>query len=199
MNLLDNVRKGMPYKPSEEELKAIRQKSKRLVYEYNRLSPDEGERKEEILRELLGKVGKDPNIHPNFFCDYGINIEIGDDFFSNYNLVILDPAKVIIGDRVKFGPNVGIYTAGHPIHSDTRATGYEYGLPVIIEDDVWIGGSVCINPGVKIGRGSVIGSGSVVTKDIPEMVIAYGNPCKAIRKITEEDRDLFYQGKRFDI
>ncbi|MBQ1477296.1 MAG: sugar O-acetyltransferase [Erysipelotrichaceae bacterium] len=199
MSLLEDVRKGMPYKPSEEELKAIRQKSKRLVYEYNHLSPDEGERKEEILHELLGKVGKDPNIHQNFFCDYGINIEIGDDFFSNYNLVILDPAKVVIGDRVKFGPNVGIYTAGHPVHPDTRATGYEYGLPVTIEDDVWIGGSVTINPGVRIGKGSVIGSGSVVTKDIPEMVIAYGNPCKVIRKITEEDKGLFYQGKRFDI
>lgn len=136
---------------------------------------------------------------PPFHCDYGKNIEVGENFFANYNCIILDVAKVTIGKNVMFAPNVSIYTAGHPIHPDSRNSGYEYGIPVTIGDNVWIGGSVVINPGVTIGNNVVIGSGSVVTKDIPDNVIAVGNPCRVIREITEEDRKYYYKDRTFAV
>lgn len=127
------------------------------------------------------------------------NIEVGNNFFANYNCTILDVGKVIIGENVLFAPNVSIYTAGHPIHPESRNSGYEYGSDVIIGDNVWVGGSVVINPGVKIGNNVVIGSGSVVTKDIPDNVIVVGNPCKVVREITEEDRKYYYKNNEFDV
>lgn len=120
-------------------------------------------------------------------------------FFANYNCIILDVGKVIIGNNVQFAPNVSLYTAGHPIHSDSRNSGYEYGIGITIGDNVWLGGNVVVNPGVHIGNNVVIGSGSVVTKDIPDNVIAIGNPCKVIREITEEDRKYYYKNYEFDV
>ena len=151
------------------------------------------------MRKLLGKTGKFFHIANPFHCDYGSNIEIGENFFSNYGLTILDVGKVTIGDNAQIAPNVSIYTAGHPIHPDSRNSGYEYGIPVAIGDNVWIGGNAVILPGVTIGSNSVIGAGSVVTKDIPEWVIAAGNPCRVLRKITEEDRKYYFQRREFDV
>lgn len=128
-----------------------------------------------------------------FRCDYGYNIEIGANFYANYNLVILDCANVIFGDNVFIGPNVGIYTAGHPLHFHLRNQAFEYALPIIIENNVWIGGNVVINPGVHIGNNSVIGSGSIVTKNISEGVLAVGNPCKVLRQITDDDKNYYYK------
>ncbi|MGG7185842.1 sugar O-acetyltransferase, partial [Clostridium butyricum] len=130
---------------------------------------------------------------------YGSNIEVGENFYSNYNYIMLDVGKITIGKNVMFAPNVSIYTAGHPIHPQSRNSGYEYGIPVTIGDNVWVGGSVVINPGVTIGNNVVIGSGSVVTKDIPDNVIAVGNPCRVIREITEEDRKYYYKNNEFDV
>ena len=138
-------------------------------------------------------------IEQPFRCDYGKNIEVGNNFFANYNCVILDVAKVTIGENVMFAPNVSIYTAGHPIHPESRNSGYEYGIPVTIGNNVWVGGNVVITPGVTIGNNVVIGAGSVVTKDIPDNVIAVGNPCRVIREITEEDRKYYYKDKEFDV
>ena len=123
---------------------------------------------------------------------------MGNNFFANYNCTILDVAKVTIGDNCQLAPNVAIYTAGHPVHPDTRNSGYEYGISVTIGDNVWIGGNSVICPGVRIGSNTVIGAGSVVTKDIPDWVIAAGNPCRVIREITEEDRRLYFRDKEFD-
>ena len=116
-----------------------------------------------------------------------------------YNLIILDVAKVKIGTNVQIAPNVAIYTAGHPVHPDSRNSGYEYGMDITIGDNVWIGGNTCILPGVTIGGNAVIGAGSVVTKDIPDNTIAAGNPCRVIREITEEDRHFYYKDRRFDV
>ena len=157
------------------------------------------DRAEELMRALLGKAGKDAWINAPFHCDYGYNIEVGDNFFANYNLTILDVAKVVIGNNVQIAPNVSIYTAGHPIHPDSRNSGYEYGIPVAIGDNVWIGGDVVILPGVTIGSNSVIGAGSVVSKDVPEWVAAAGNPCRVIRAVTEEDRKFYYKDREFDV
>ena len=126
------------------------------------------------------------------------NIEVGKNFFANYNCTILDVAKVTIGDNCQMAPNVAIYTAGHPVHPQTRNTAYEYGISVTIGDNVWIGGNTVICPGVHIGSNTVIGAGSVVTKDIPDWCIAAGNPCKVIRTITEEDKKLYYKDREFD-
>lgn len=119
--------------------------------------------------------------------------------FANYNCIILDCGKVIIGDNVQFAPNVSLYAAGHPIHPDSRNSGYEYGIGITIGNNVWLGGNVVVNPGVHIGNNAVIASGSIVTKDIPDNVIAVGNPCKAIREITEEHRKYYYKNYEFDV
>lgn len=179
---------GRLYKSFDAELLAERQRAKEVVFRYNGLCPSLVEERNELLRSLFGCVKGNFFIEPPFHCDYGCNIEIGENFYANYNLVILDCAKVTIGDNVLIGPNVGIYTAGHPLHFELRNEELEFASPITIEDNVWIGGNVVLNPGVTIGRNSVIGSGSVVTKDIPADVVAAGNPCRVIREITDADK-----------
>ena len=171
---------------------------RRKLHAFNLLPPDEEEQAQRLLLELLGKTGRDPWINAPFHCDYGSNIEVGDNFFANYNLTILDVGKVTIGSNVQFAPNVSIYTAGHPLHPDSRNSGYEYGLPVTIGDNVWIGGNVVLLPGVTVGSNSVIGAGSVVSRDIPEWVVAVGSPCRVVRRITEEDRKYYCKDRVFD-
>ena len=141
----------------------------------------------DAAKELLGR-SDGAFICPPFHCDYGSHIEVGRNFFANYNCTILDVGRVVIGDNCQMAPNVQIYTAGHPIHPASRNTAYEYGKDVIIGDNVWLGGGCIINPGVRIGSNSIIGAGAVVTKDIPEWSIAVGNPARVIRTITEADR-----------
>lgn len=199
MNQKERMLSGLPYKAWLDGLADEKMNNKRRIYRYNQLPPDQEEEIDSLIREILGKCGKDVHIETPFHCDYGLNIEIGDNFFSNYNLTILDVGKVIIGDNVMFAPNVSIYTAGHPIHPDSRNSGYEYGISITIGDNVWIGGNCVINPGVHIGNNVVIGSGSVVTKDIPDNSIAVGNPCKVIRLITEEDRKYYFKDREFDV
>ncbi|WP_409440492.1 sugar O-acetyltransferase [Pseudomonas sp.] len=140
------------------------------------------------MKTLLGKTGEHVLIEALFHCDYGYNIELGENFYSNVNLVILDCAKVSIGRNVFIAPNVGLYTAGHPLDAERRNQGLEYAHPITIGDNVWIGGGVTVLPGVTIGEGAVIGAGSVVTKDIPAHVVAVGNPCRVLRTIDNADR-----------
>lgn len=189
----------LPYLASDDVLSRERLECKRKVYELNRLHPDQYEKIPGLLKELFGKASESVFIEPPFHCDYGYNIEIDENFFANYNCTILDVAKVKIGKNVLLGPNVSIYTAGHPLHPESRNTGYEYGISITIGDNVWIGGSAVIMPGVTIGSNVVIGGGSVVTKDIPDGVAAAGNPCKVIRKITEEDRKYYFKDRIFDV
>ena len=137
-------------------------------------------------------------IVPPFYCEYGNHIKTGKNFFANYNCVLIDVAQITFGDNCLLGPNIAIYTAGHPLHPKTRASGYEYGKPVSIGNNVWIGGSTVIVPGVHIGDNAVIGAGSVVTKDIPANVVAAGNPCHVIREITEDDRRKLFKHEEID-
>ena len=150
-----------------------------------------------IVKELLGK-SENAFINPPFYCDYGSHIEVGKNFFANYNCTIIDVARVKIGDNCQLAPNVSIYTAGHPIHPVSRNSGYEYGMEVTIGDNVWIGGNSVIVPGVHIGSNTVIGAGSVVTKDIPEWVVAVGNPCRVVKRITDEDKKYYFKDRKFD-
>ena len=199
MNQKERMLAGLPYKAWLDGLEEERLEYKKKIYDFNLLPPDEQSKIPEMLKNILGKTGENIFIEAPFHCDYGWNIEVGENFFANYNLTILDVGKVTIGKNVQIAPNVSVYTAGHPIHPDSRNSGYEYGLPVTIGDNVWIGGNTVIMPGVSIGNNVVIGAGSVVTKDIPEWCVAVGNPCKAVRRITEEDKKYYYKKREFDV
>lgn len=174
---------GQLYRSGDDLLRNERKQARRLLKVFNGTLPDESERRVVKLRELLGALGQQAEIEPPFYCDYGYNISIGDNFYANFNCIILDCAKVIIGNNVFLGPNVQIYTATHPLAVEERNKGLEAAKPIIIEDSAWICGSVIINPGVTIGKGTTIGAGSVVTRDIPPDVFAAGNPCKVIRNL----------------
>ena len=174
------------YDASGEELTKEREYAKDLCYDYNHTRPSEKEKLKNIIKKLFKSTGENYRINPPFFCDYGYNISIGENFYSNYNLIILDVCEVSIGNNVFIGPNVGIYTAGHPVNVELRNDGLEYGKKIKIGNNVWIGGNVCILPGVTIGDNVTIGAGSVVTKNIPSNVTAFGNPCKVHKKNKEE-------------
>ncbi|MDE6035276.1 MAG: sugar O-acetyltransferase [Ruminococcus sp.] len=178
---------GELYNGNDKELVAERINVKKLCLEYNSATYNDFQKKERLLGRIIAFKGENTWIEPDFFCDYGYNIILGDNFYSNHNLVILDCAEVIFGDNVYIGPNCGFYTAGHPLDYKIRNTGLEYAKPIKIGSNVWIGGNVCVMPGVTIGDNVVIGGGSVVTKDIPSGVVAAGNPCKPIKKIPESD------------
>lgn len=182
---------GKLYHALDDSLREDMKECKLKLYKFNNLTMDNLKERIEILREILGSSEEMVYIEPPFYCDYGKNISVGNNFYANYNLHVLDCAKVIIGENVLIGPMCGIYTAGHPIDAEIRATGLEIAKEVKIGNDVWIGGGVTINPGVTVGSNVVIGSGSVVTKDIPDNCIAFGNPCKVQRKITDEDREYW--------
>lgn len=164
-----------------KDLEIERINAKDLCFKYNNLESSKQKEREELIKEILGKTKDKILIESNFYCDYGYNISVGDNFYMNHNGVILDGAKVEFGDNVFVGPNCGFYTAGHPIEVGLRNKGLEYARPIKVGNNVWFGGNVVVLPGVTIGDNVVIGAGSVVTNDIPANVIAYGNPCK-VRK-----------------
>ncbi len=159
-----------------------------LCFAYNHTLPSDMKRREELIRQIFGKVGNNPYVEPNLFCGFGFNIEVGDNFFANNNCVFVDPGKIIMGDNVFIGPNCGFYTAHHPIDAEMRNQLLEQAFPIHIGNDVWIGGGTTVLPGVTIGSDVVIGAGSVVVHDIPDHVVAFGNPCRVYRSITEADR-----------
>lgn len=179
---------GMYYNANDKELVEGRNNARILTTKYNSTSPYDSDLREELLKKLFKKCGKNVFIEPPFKCDYGTNISIGDNFYANFDCIILDVCDVFIGSNVFIAPRVSIFAATHPIDPFIRNSLFELGKPVRIGDNVWIGGNTVINPGISIGNNSIIGSGSVVTKDIPANVIAAGNPCRIIREITEEDR-----------
>lgn len=172
---------GELYDAQDPQLVAERRRARGLVARLNASADAERELRASILRELLGAVGEGVWIEPPFFCDYGGNIRLGDRVFFNFNCVVLDVARVTIGSDTMFGPAVQIYTATHPMDFQLRRAGQEFGKPVTIGSDVWVGGGAIILPGVTIGARSVIGAGSVVTKDVPEGAFAAGNPCRVVR------------------
>ena len=175
----------------DAELLAERARCKDLCFAYNQLQPSLVAQQEEIIRRLLGKTGQRFCITAPFWCDYGCNIEIGENFYTNHNCVILDGAKVTFGDNVFVAPNCTFSTAGHPLDAEQRNQGLEYAYPITVGDNVWFGASVTVLPGVTIGSNVVIGAGSVVNRDIPDGVVAVGNPCRVLRKITEEDKKKY--------
>lgn len=180
----------------DEELLEERTKAKDLCFRFNQTRPSDTESQQNIIKELLGKTKENFCITAPFWCDYGYNIEVGENFYSNHNLVILDGAKVTFGDNVFIAPDCGFHTAGHPIDFERRNQGLEYAYPITVGDNVWFGAGVQVMPGVTIGSDVVIGGGSVVVKDIPDHSVAVGNPCRVIRKINEDDRKTYFDGKK---
>ena len=196
MNMKERRDAGLAY-ISDESVMKEQAETRKLLQKLNFMDRSDFAGIAQVVKELFGK-SENAMVNPPFYCDYGSHIEVGKNFFANYNCTILDVAKVRIGDNCQMAPNVAIYTAGHPIHPATRNTAYEYGKEVTIGDNCWIGGNVLICPGVHIGDNVVIGAGSVVTKDIPDWSLAAGNPCKVLRRITDADKRLLFRQEEID-
>lgn len=180
---------GLLYNPNTtDEMKSYRFKIQDAIYEYNKFKPSQVQERRDFLAKIFGKIGEKCNILPPFKCDYGFRIEVGENFFANYNFIVLDGNYVRIGDNVWIAPNVGIYAAGHPLDVEDRIAGEEYAFPVTIEDNVWIGGGVSIIGGVTIGRNAVVAAGSVVIRDVPADTLVAGNPARVVRKLTPADK-----------
>ena len=181
---LEKMMSGEPYDASDNtELLDILQETQEMCRNYNDLRPSQQEEKDALIKRILGRTGEQLKVLQPFFCDYGFNIEVGENFFANTNMVILDEAKVTFGDHVFIGPNCSFYTPCHPIDAESRNAGKQWSLPVNVGNNVWFGGNVTVCPGVSIGDNAVIGAGSVVTHDIPANVVAVGNPCEIIKSI----------------
>lgn len=196
---MDNIErrdKQLPY-ISDASVMEEQKVCRKILQRLNTVDRSDFDEISRILKELFGK-SEGAFVNPPFYCDYGSHIEVGKNFFANYNCMIIDVAKVKIGDNCQMAPNVAIYTAGHPVHPVSRNSAYEYGIEVTIGDNVWIGGNTVILPGVHIGSNTVIGAGSVVTRDIPDWVVAAGNPCRVIRQITEADKKFYFRDREFD-
>lgn len=187
---------GELYLASDKELTAMKKNANNLFDKINNSKMNDHKIRKRYFKKLLGTIGNDYNINKPFYCDYGVNIHIGNNFYANFNTTMLDVAEIRIGNNVMFGPNVNIYTAGHPIDPDVRNSQLEFGKKVTIGNNVWVGGSVVINPGVTIGNNVVIASGSVVTKSFNDNVIIGGNPAKILRKIDENDKSYWENKKK---
>ncbi len=183
---------GLLYDPNNTtEMAAYRFRIQDALYEYNVLKPSQVQERRDFLAKIFGKIGKNCNILPPFKCDYGFRIEVGENFFANYNFIVLDGNYCRFGNNVWIAPNVSILAAGHPLYAPDRIAGYEYAFPVTVGNNVWIGGSCTIIGGVTIGDNAVIAAGSVVIRDVPPDTLVAGNPARVIRKITEEDRKRY--------
>ncbi|TDS88493.1 galactoside O-acetyltransferase [Rahnella sp. BIGb0236] len=191
MSTREKMNKGELYTDMGEGLPEERCAGKERVYDFNLTRPSEEAKRLQLLKSIMGSLGESCWIEPPLRVAYGTHIHIGNHFYANFNLTVVDDATVTIGDNVMFAPNVTLATAGHPIDPDIRITGQQFSLPIVIEDNVWLGTGVIVNPGVTIGRNSVIGAGSVVTKSIPPDVVAAGVPCRVLRPITASDREAF--------
>lgn len=193
ISMRDRIKAGKLFTDMCEGLPQERLRGKELMYEFNHSRPSEVEKRERLIREMFGKVGKHTWVEPPVYFSYGTNIHIGDNFYANFNLTIVDDYRVVIGDNVLIAPNVTISVTGHPVHHELRKSGEMFAFPVTIGNNVWIGSNVVINPGITIGDNSVIGAGSVVTKDIPPDVVAVGVPCRVLRSINERDKLFYYK------
>lgn len=189
------MKNGILYTDVGEGLEDDRKRCQELLYDYNHTRPSEETKRKELLKKLLGDIGEHIWIESPFHAAYGTNVHIGDYFYANFNLVIVDDIDVYIGDHVMIAPNVTITPTGHPVDPTLRRPGTQFSIPVRIGNDAWIGSNAVILPGVTIGNNSVIGAGSVVTHDIPENVVAVGNPCRVLREINERDKEYYYKNR----
>lgn len=191
--------KGIIYNPNVEDLAKEQSGYMERLWEFNQLKPSEGDKKVKYMKETFAECGDNCYIELPFRANWGgKNLHFGNNVYANFNFTVVDDGDIYVGDKVMFGPNVTIATANHPINPKLRETAMQYNKPVHIGENVWVGAGVTIVPGVSIGKNSVIGAGSVVVKDIPDNVVAVGNPCRVLREIGEHDREYFYRDEKID-
>lgn len=199
MTQKERMERGIIYDPNASELTSEQAVYMEKLWEFNQLRPSEYEKKIRYMKETFAECGDGCYIELPFRANWGgKNLHFGNSVYANFNLTVVDDGDIYVGDRVMFGPNVTIATANHPIEPTLRRSAMQYNKPVRIGENVWIGAGSVIVPGVTIGKNSVIGAGSVVVKDIPENVIAVGNPCRVLREIGEHDREYFYKNEKID-
>ena len=202
MTLLEKMKNGELYDCSlesmSEDLEKKLHQCKELLYDFNHSRPSEIEKRTEIIRKVFAEVGENCYIEPPFYANWGCNMHVGKNFYANFSLTVVDDTDIYIGDHVMIAPNVVIATGTHPICPELREQIYQFNLPVHIGNRVWIGSGTLIMPGVTIGDNTVIGAGSVVTKDIPANVVAVGNPCRILRKITEHDYKYYHKNRKIE-
>jgi galactoside O-acetyltransferase len=183
---------------NDAELASEQIKCLDVLYDFNHTRPTEMKKRQDIMKTLFAEVGENCYIEPPLQANWGIHTHLGKNVYANFNLTLVDDTHIFIGDYVMIGPNVTIATAGHPIDPELRKKVAQFNIPVNIGNNVWLGANAVILPGVSIGDNSVIGAGSVVTKDIPENVVAVGNPCRVLREITARDKEYYYKNHKID-
>lgn len=200
MNHYEHLHTGKLYNPNDESVMAKQLKCLEKLYDFNATRPSELEKREALLKEMFAEIGEDCYIEPPLRANWGgHHVHFGKGIYANFNLTLVDDTHIYIGDHVMIAPNVTIATGTHPISPKLRQKGIQYNLPVHIGKNVWIGSGVQIMPGVTIGENTIIGAGSVVTKDIPSDVVAFGNPCKVVREISERDNQYYRKNIEIDI
>ena len=195
----ERMHDGRLYPCSEQALVSLQEQDAEVLWELNQTRPSEGEKRDRLLRQLLGAVGEDCYVTLPFHVSWGSHVRMGSHVYANSNLTLVDDTCIDIGDYVMFGPNVTVCTATHPVDPELRKKKIEYNLPITIGNNVWLGGGVFLMPGVTIGENSIIGANSVVTHDIPANVIAVGSPARVLRPITEEDSRQYHHGRPVDL
>jgi galactoside O-acetyltransferase len=194
------MQEGRLYLPEDEEIMHQQMLCLEKQYEYNLTRPSESEKREALLKEMFAEIGEGCYIEPPLHANWaGAHVHFGDNVYANFNLTLVDDTDIYVGDKVMFGPNVTVATAGHPIDPELRYQAMQYNIPVHIGNNVWIGANAVVLPGVTIGDNSVIGAGSVVTKDIPPNVVAVGNPCRVLREISDHDKKYYYKNREIDV
>ena len=190
---------GLIYDPGAKEIMDEQEQLLERLYDFNHTRPSEMDRRQELLKEMFGAIGKDCYIEPPLHANWaGKHVFFGDRVYANFGLTLVDDGNIYVGDAVLFGPNVVVATANHPVEPSLREKALQYKKDVHIGNNVWIGAGTTIVPGITIGDNSVIGAGSIVTKDIPENVVAVGNPCRVLREIDDHDREFFYRNEKID-
>lgn len=200
MSMKDKLHTGELYLPGDEEIMQEQTLCQEKLYDFNATRPLEFEKRTKLLKEMFAEIGEGCYIEPPLHANWGgHHVHFGKSIYANYNLTMVDDTHIYVGDYTMFGPNVTIATAGHPILPELRQQGYQYNAPVHIGKNCWIGAGVIIVPGITIGDNVVIGAGSVVTKDLPDNVIAVGNPCKVLREVNEHDKEYYFKDKKINL
>lgn len=200
MDIKEKMHSGELYLPSDESIVKEQTKYLDLLYDFNMTRPTEGEKRQEMMKEMFAEVGEGCYIEPPFHANFGgHHVHFGKNIYANFNLTMVDDTHIYVGDYTMFGPNVIVATAGHPILPELREQAYQYNMPVHIGKNCWIGAGVIIVPGITIGDNVVIGAGSVVTKDIPSNMVAVGNPCRVLREVNEHDREYYFKGRKIEL
>lgn len=198
-DMKDRLHTGELYLPGDEAIMEQQEKCLERLYEYNMTRPGEKEKRNALLKEMLAELGENCYIEPPFHANFGgAHLHFGKNIYANFNLTCVDDTHIYVGDYTMFGPNVTISAAGHPILPELRQKAYQYNASVHIGRNCWIGAGAVILPGITIGDNTVVGAGSVVTKDLPSDVVAVGNPCKVLRKISEHDREYYFKDRKID-